>query len=362
MKKELFNPDIFSDSIPEFEKSSDDVTELLKNLIIENYSQISSNIISVEQFKGNEINSNNYKVTTYSGVYLIKKFIDIDEFNKIKRVLLLNNWLSGNNVKLGKVYPSNKNEFVVKIEIDNSNWAIFDFINGSFFTGKSDSELISVGSEIGKFFNIMEKIPMQLYPMNKMQYFNDSEYLMNTMESNKNKWIFYFGDELSCILADNWTFLKSLYLELNENKEFLLSTQLTPCHIDLHSHNILVSENKLKAILDIDSIKMDYSLIPISFSLYKLIKQSIISRKIKNSSNEIERIVGIYFNSLIKEFPIAQKEKNNLYKYASIEIFRRIFIIFSLNINENNNRWNHVLKIHLDGLKEAKIIFDSLKG
>lgn len=356
----MFVHDLFSNSIPAFKQPTIDVSELLKNILAENYSNISNDIICIEQFQGNEINSNNYKVTTASGIYLIKKFIDIHDHNKLQRVLLTNNWLHDNNIKFGKVHSSNKGELVVKSKVENSFWCIFDFINGSFFTGKTDRELISVSSEIGVLFNKLEKVPMDLYPVDRIEHFINYDYLMDNMEKNKNNWTVYFNKDVSLVLDQNWDFLKNIYSKLIENKDMILSIKSTPTHIDLHPHNILVFEDKIKSILDVDSIKLDYTLVSISFSMYKLLKQTIITRGIQGNTGEIARVTKLYFNSLIKKVPIIEKEK--LYIYSVAEIFRRIFIIFSLNIYQNDKRWNHVLKIHLDGLKEAKIIFDSLEN
>lgn len=360
MHENLFIPDIFSDSTPTFKKSDISIEKLLKNIITEHYPQISVNNICVEQFQGNEINSNNYKVTTASGVYLIKKFIDINEYTKLQKILSLNNYLTANNIKIGKIYSNNADKFITESD-DNSFWSIFDFIEGHFFTGKSDSELISVAKEIGIFFEKLSKLPLEFYPIDKIEHLKNSRHLMDEMQNNKKNWSSFFGSELSHTLNDNWELLKKIDSKLIENQEIISNKQLTPSHIDLHPHNILVSKNKLKAILDIDSIKLDFNLIPIAFSMYKLLKQSIIAREIKNNSQEISRVSNIYFNALTSKFSISKEEIENLYIYAAAEIFRRIFIIFSLNLYHNDSRWNHVLSMHINGLKEAEIIFDSLK-
>ncbi|MDO8455189.1 MAG: phosphotransferase, partial [Sulfurimonas sp.] len=290
MSNDLFNTDIFSSNIPKFIKSDFNISKLLGNLIAENYNQISGDIICVEQFQGNEINSNNYKVTTSSGEYLIKKFIDINEYDKLQRILSLSNWLNANDIKLGKTYLSNKDELIVKNKVDNSYWCVFDFINGSFFTGISDRELVSVGSEIGIFFNKLKDIPIELEPIEKIDYFKNSEDLMRAIEKNKKNWVSYFGSDLSSALTDNWEFLQKTYSQLLKYKDTLLHSKLTPCHIDLHPHNLLIEENELKSILDVDSIKLNHTLIAISFSMYKLLRQSIVNRNIKDNSNEISRI------------------------------------------------------------------------
>lgn len=361
MRKHLFNEDMFSNSIPTFKKSNDGIAELLQSLLTQNYNNISADILSVEQFQGNEINSNNYKVTTTLGTYLMKKFIDINEYEKLQKISLLSNWLNTHQVKTVQVHLSNKNEFIIKSELDGCYWSVFDFINGSFFTGKSDQELASVGSSVGNLFTKLNKLPTELCPSARVEHFTDQELLLEEMKRNRQKWISYFGKDLSCLLADNWEFLEQTYSQVIDNKKILSSRKIAPCHIDLHPHNILVEENQLKAILDIDSIKLDYSLVPISFSMYKLLRQSIMTREIKNSSQEISRVSNIYFNALIDKFSISKKEIENLYIYAATEIFRRIFIIFLLNLYHNDSRWNHVLSMHINGLKEAEIIFDSLK-
>jgi len=360
MSEKLFTPDIFSNSVPRFTKSDATIEQLLKNIVTKYYPQVSSQFISVEQFQGNEINSNNYKVTTTSGIYLIKKFITLNEFSKLEKTVLLNDWLNTNNVKIGKIYTSNTNKLIIKNDIDNSFWSIFDFIDGHFFTGESDDELISVAKEVGTLFEKLQQTPIELFSIDKVEHLKNTKQFMDKMESNNKNWSSYFGTELSSTLMNNWEFLKNLHSNLIEHKELLLSDVLVPSHIDLHPHNILVSENKLKSILDIDSIKLDNSLIPIAFSMYKLLKQCILTRGIENNPSEITRVSKIYFDSLITSFSVSDKEIKNLYLFAATEIFRRISIIFFLNLYENNTSWNHVLAIHLNGLKEAEIIFNGL--
>lgn len=362
MSKDLFSPDIFSSSLPKFIKSNVEIEKLLKNIISKNYNQISNEIIHVEQFQGNEINSNNYKVTTASGSYLIKKFMDIDEINKLKKILKLNNWLIENNIHSPKAYLNNANELLLEDASSKSYWAIFDFIEGSFFSGQNDDELKSVACEIGLLFKKLKKAPPKLHPLQKIEHFKDSKNLMKIMQDSSENWTNYFGEDLSNELKSNWKFIKKSYSKLLKSKDLVLHAKKTPSHIDLHPHNILTQENKIKSILDINSIKLEFNLVALSFSIYKLLRHTISARGIGNNTQEISRVSHIYFNSLSNEFPSIKKEINNLYIYAIAEIFRRIFIIFSLNIYNNDSRWNHVLLTHLNGLREAKIIFGSLKS
>lgn len=362
MNKGLFSPDIFSDSIPKFKKSNNAISKFIKNIISENYTQISNDIISIEQFQGNEINSNNYKITTSSHRYLIKKFINVYDIDKLTKTLELNNWLNNSNIHSAKTYLSNSSKFLVKDKSDYCYWAIFDFIDGVFFSGGDDHELKSVASEIGLLFKNLEKTPPGLYPSEEIRHFKDSENLIEAMQNSRENWTNYFGEDLSLELKESWEFIKNSYSRVLKSKERLLYAKKTPSHIDLHPHNILTHNNKIKSILDMDSIKLEFNLVSLSFSMYKLLRNSIAIRGIGANTKEISRISRMYFTSLSKEFPSIKKENKNLFTYASAEIFRRIFIIFSLNLHNNDSRWNHVLLTHLNGLKEAEIIFDSFKS
>jgi len=354
----MFKADIFTNSIPIFKKSNFLEEELLKEIIEKYNNKISLKNIYVEQFYGNEINSNNYKVTTDSGVYLIKKFINIQSY-QLNKISDIHRWLIDNDVKVFKIYSCNKGNFILDYKNDNSFWSIYDFVEGDFYTGKSDIEIISVASETGIFFNKLKRIPNKLYPTDKINHFDNKD-IINKMEKYQKKWSMYFGEQLASRLNTDWLFLKTTYEKILKNKDLLLSKELSPSHIDLHPHNILITNNILKSFLDFDSIKLEYSLVSISFSIYKLLKQSIISRDIKNNSKEIERILNLYLDSFCKYFVIDTQDMKYLSLYASVEIFRRIFIIFSLNIDDNTTTWNHVLEIHLDGLKEIEIIFNGL--
>ena len=355
----LFQPDIFSVPFPAFVTVTDDVFSKIGELLEQQYDIKTNAIRKIEQVKGNEINSNNFKVETDSMFLFVKRNVLHDNIYELTRMLDLTNWLQERMKAFFKIIPCNNGSLVS--QQGRALWSVSEFIPGRYFSGESIDELKAVGHSIGGMHDVVRDIPSHLCPKKKIKLFPiDSEKIIDETFSRREEWVDVFGEDLAPIIEDNTDLMLSTCALINSNKETIFRRQTQTCHIDLHPHNIFVNDGVIHFI-DLDSLVLTKPCVAIGFSIYKLMKQYSIRQKLVDNPSKIAEDARGFLFSLQEKFAFSDEEIRVLYLSAIAEIFRRILIILRLSLYENNKCWNFVLPIHLSGIKETEIIFSAIK-
>lgn len=358
---DLFTPDLFSKTTPEFISVSELDFNDIRSVLQSYYPHEIGIVQEVQQLKGNEINSINFKIKTTERFYLIKKISSRSNIAELSRLFNLNNILHDNDVPFPRVIPCIDGSLVVKDS--NAQWCVLEFLQGSYFSGESMEELESAGYMIGKLHKTLQNISGKLWPKEKISYFReDDDKIISEFNNKQNEWPDIVGEETALILQENKDLIRSTFELINSKKEIILKSRTQVSHIDLHPHNILVQNNRLSAFLDIDSMKIANVRISIAFSIYKLMKQHSVKLRLSDHPSEISNNARRLFAAMNKLFPFTDQEIYNLSVFAVVEILRRILIILRLNIYNQNGNWNHVLPVHLAGIKETGTIFNSISG
>ena len=119
-------------------------------------------------------------------------------------------------------------------------------------------------------------------------------------------------------------------------------------HIDLHPHNIAVSEKEMY-LLDLEAIQLSSISRSLGFAIYKLVRQSVANgTDIKNFYNFFN---GNTFLDFLDQVNLT---KDELKVAATQEVLRRIFILIDL-LKQGDSNWAFVLPMHLNGLSEIEI-------
>ena len=125
-------------------------------------------------------------------------------------------------------------------------------------------------------------------------------------------------------------------------------TKIAPTHIDLHPHNVLISEQGKSVIVDIDSLQRADKIQSLSFAAFKLIRQHIVHDKPSDRDAPVQEFMSILDIDMDAE---------TFGHYAMAEVIRRIGIIADLNMHKENRQWNKVLHMQLAALHEIPHIF-----
>ena len=114
-------------------------------------------------------------------------------------------------------------------------------------------------------------------------------------------------------------------------------------HFDIHPHNLLFKDGKLKSVIDLESIVNVSKILATSFGLFKISRKCFVKKNINKV--EFHNLVNNHFNL------------EDVKAYTQIELCRRLLLIMKLHYVDGNNRWDFDLIKHFSGIKESNYIF-----
>lgn len=353
---ELFKPDIFSVSHPIFSSVTTTTAQVVRTVAQDFYSDKMLSLGAIEQFGGNEINSNNFKLYTPQGIYLLKRLPLSADKNLLERQLSLLSWLRAQGTAVPSGVLSGSGATLVKNA--DAYWCLFDFLPGDFFHGTGD-ELISAGVGIGQLQAALNQVPSSLAPPKKWETIVDSDVdIVSLAEARKHEWMKLLGEDNGSLLSNNWERVKSAFQELQENKTLVRSSPLHACHCDLHPHNLLVNEGRLAGIIDFESFVSMPVTASIGYAAYKLVRQHVVENGFsEKDSSQVFDATARFFHAVQKGGGFPDIDFESLRLMALAELFRRLLIVLRLNFVDGNSVWNRVLPMHLAGLDEIDVIF-----
>lgn len=317
---------------------------------------ISSSEFIVKQNNGIELNSSNFKLIFKSKHFILKKWPDGMMLSEIKKTLNLMIWL--NKKKIPVPIPQNFKNRKIIIKFNNNYWSYFNFIDGNHFKGKL-IEMKNVAKFLGNLMNVLDEYPIKKI-RKQLEYFSEQDNeILNFMKKNINKLDKYFSKKHSKIIR---RYFPKIF---NTSQEFRKMTRnkkiKSIIHMDIHPHNILTKNNKVKALLDLDSCvlgRVDYS---ISYAALKICKQTVIYNK---TFFECYKIRQQFMNNLQKTYKkqISKQKEINLYYYAVSEVLRRLLYMFKLTILKKDKKWNDIIPIQIEHLIECEKLFLATKN
>jgi len=344
-KNIVFKKDLFSNSNIIYKIKSG----LIPDKVLKEYNFLNSRVIKIYIPKNNTAtNSTNFLICEGKNKYYLKKESikkeDIKEkthrFEQLKKI----------NKNNSLVLPVKKKRKFFRL--GNNIWSIYKFFDGGLFSGKKN-ELKIVTKSISKALLLFDNIRVK---KKSFRYFtNDANNIVNNYKINSEtfkKILNNKNNKNNKVLINyffyQWTRLKKIKKKFNNLKKVF-------CHFDLHPHNIMIKNKKVK-IIDLASIKYMPLEIAIAFSGLKLCRQTIYKKKTKNFSS-----IGLDFiKSLDTNFKKNLNKKIYVSDLANIEIMRRICIILKYNLNGDKSL-NYILPTLMSNLIESDIIFNGSK-
>ncbi len=341
----LFEPDFFS-SI-NFTPSKDfPITDPeITNFFNSRYSN-KGKIKSISKLSGLNINSDNYKLTTDSGEYLLKywKFSNVARINEICFILKSLNQM---NLLVPFPLPSKSGSY---FESFNDKYiTLFNFIKGEFFSPQ-ELDLPKYFESVNELFQGLGKIKTTKSPKKDLPDFKIMIKTVNQLFKSQASLIQKFEKEFQE--------LDKILPKLKYDSEYFRGSSRKfisqYCHNDLHPRNVLkVSVNNF-AFLDFDACEVSDPNVSWGFTLLKTLREVI------SSSNEsIDPVnLGIKVIQDISKLAYSSKlDVDHLPIYGRMEIMRRlVYIINDFQSNEYSV-WLDMLPVQIKLLRESYVIF-----
>ena len=347
----IFEPDIFSNKTPTWNRIDDKDINLFKDLSKQIPKLYVSEIAAVYYSGSFEINSNNYRIDSVDGnSILLKKWPLGTAKNSIEKIQRLINWLYDKSIPVPYSGSFVDKSFVLFFE--GVLWSFNLFNNGNYYSG-SNNELKSVAKVTGKLARTLFDLPSDLTPeLGPLHLSDNDDFIINKMITERNNWVGYFGSKNASLINLHWKYILSTWKSLYEKD--LICGPIVPCHFDMHPHNLIAKDGEIAAILDFDSCKK----IPLGYSLaFNALKQCRQYLSLNKQITNYKEVRNIYLKNLISEIPLEEVSDFDFLNLSKVEVMRRICLIFRINLIDNNSKWNHVLPIQIAHLFESDKLF-----
>lgn len=338
-----FQPDIFSNAHPSWTQ----LPEVLTIRLHEVTNQLCADHFQARRFEqigALEINSSNFRVTsTENRHYLLKSWTATKEKSQLERQLTIITWLNSRGLKVVAPLSCSGGGFCQLL--DGKFWAVFPFCEGAYFSGHGRQLHAALESMLDLHLHLAH-LPPELWPSQGPDHLTlvDRKTLIE-MGEKRSEWPALLGDSIASLLHSFWPDVIEAW-----DRTFKLFPKFhhLPVHYDLHPHNILMQDDHLVAMLDFDSCSVMNPGVGIAFAALKLGRQTMVIQPTLE-------LINIFFTLLASNEQVSRFIPH-LRELACAEVLRRIAIILRLSQN-GDQRWNHVLPIQLQHLKECDYFF-----
>lgn len=303
-----------------------------------------------EQSDALGINSNNFRLNTAKGAFVLKRWSDQAAPRDVQNTLAIMAWLASRQLPVPAPVEIQPSSFT--LSIGSGTWSLFPFAEGSYFSGAGD-ELSAAAEACGRLMGILPLLPAACLPTEGPAHMRvaDGELLRRVKDVSRT-WDALLGTEHAELLALSWPGLMAEWDKLSAAKPD--GGRIQAAHFDLHPHNLLVNGGNVAAVLDFEACKV----MPVGFALgFAALKQCRQAMVLQQSPGDPRLAGSLYVERLLHACPSAGKLAVHLGDLAVAEVLRRICIILRLNLEDGEKKWNKVLPVQLGHLGEARALF-----
>lgn len=303
-----------------------------------------------EQSDALGINSNNFRLNTARGAFVLKRWSDQAVPRDVQNTLAIMAWLAARQLPVPAPVEIQPGSFT--LSTGSGRWSLFPFVEGAYFSG-ADDEIHAAAEATGYLMETLSRLPAACVPIEGPAQMTvaDGELLRRVKDVSRT-WEALLGAEHAELLASSWPVLMAEWDKLSAAT--VISSRTQAAHFDLHPHNLLVSGGKVAAVLDFEACKVMPVGYALGFAALKQCRQAMVLRQLPGDP----RLVGAFYaEHLLRTCPGARELVTHLGDLAVAEVLRRICIILRLNLEDGEKKWNKVLAVQLGHLGEARALF-----
>lgn len=318
------------------------ITKEIKQLS-ENYTNLGK-VKTITILEPGNINSINYKIITSKGKYVIRKTLQDYDPKRLLQMCKILNFLNKNKIKVPHPIKNKKNRY---FEISQKIY-LTQFYEGKFFQGKN-KELKDIAKNLAILHKNLEKNKIKYnYDPNskffKIITIKELKTIQRIIRNKKN--VDLFDKKTSKNIDYLIKQVTMDYKKSNFIKKLNIKKQLI--HGDLHPKNVIFSNNKVKVVLDFNSMRNGFKIEDIMFSSFRF--GSFYNSNPKKILNSLEIFLQTYllYNNL------DTMELENSHYFLKHMILSRISFLLKKRYFSNSNLWKKDFTKHLNSLKIAE--------
>ncbi len=350
----IFEPDIFSSRIPLWmdaeAATSAVVCKVLQLLDLPECATVQS----VEKSCALEINSGNFRITTSTGQYLLKRWDRTKTEVDIRKTLGLLIWLQKNS-RLPVSHPLTKSAEPLVLDHLGEFWSVFRFVPAEYYDGRL-GQLEAAASTAARLHAVLAEAPREwISDSGPLHGTVRDQELFRQVNAQRRNWGEIFGNDSARLLSENWSTVETAWEYVLNSRVDAGVTQLA--HFDLHPHNILMSGTDVAAVIDFDSCKPMQVGYALAFAGLKLCRQTV---SIAVGGLSAAEVGHKFLQTLGDSEPRYAMLTKHFTALSLAEVLRRIGIILRMNLDNSDRTWNHVLPVQVRHIGEAQALFGDL--
>lgn len=307
---------------------------------------------TVEEIYEGPKKSNNYKVKTPHGNFLLKRshITDVDKQKLVNRSL---SYCCANGILVPSPIPgSNKETYHTE---NGEIFCLYPFLEGSELFDGSKEELVRTAQEFGKLHRVLASIPYAqlLTRENGQQIIHDRQKLERIAQKIRlRKEETEFDDQASSILEE----ILDTSERISSGGITRLPTQIV--HADFHPHNVLfnASTKKLVSLLDFDNLSLSQRARDMGFGMHRFSRTYGERTERKNDcGTDIRERAKLFLEEYTSVNPLTDTEIIAIAPLLEDEALGRILTVLGLHYLDGNTEWDFDLEKQVTTLREAQL-------
>ncbi|MEK6969915.1 MAG: phosphotransferase [Nanoarchaeota archaeon] len=332
----------------EYEEMPKSESSRLRAILKEGWGKDNANFLRLSA--GAEKNSNNFRVETPPGVYLLKH----SHVNNPEAQDLINKaigYLKDEGIKTPTVIPTiERTTFYATKE---GVFCFYNFVGGENFDG-SRVELTEVASEIGRLHRALATIPYdnELKKINNSIVGHDRGLLEKIIKAVRTH-----GEQ-----TDFDSYALGILDEINEQSQAIVEAKVCGLpsqiiHYDLHPHNVLFdpTTKKVASMLDFDSLRYSQRARDVGFGMHRFARTCGEKTERKNDVGiDIRDRARLFLNAYLLENRLTDKEIKALPLAIQDEALIRVMNVLRNHYLRNDTTWSFDLFKQATTLREGR--------
>lgn len=277
----------------------------------------------------NNINSTNYLVISLKGQYVLRKFTDNSNPQKIEKICkILNQCIKYNATVLNPI-KNTDNKYVD----EKNRMYLTQYYKGGLYNGSSE-QLQNLAKELALLHRAFEKISIPYNYRTNHYYYKSVE--PDELKQIKDKIRLQANiDSFDKIILKNLEYIKkwslSDVIKSKELQKLHLKKQLI--HHDLHPGNSIFFKNKVVAIIDFNSMRNGVKMEDIAFTSFRF-------ASFKNSNlSRIKQLIQLFVDSYLNYNQIDKNEIKMFEFLLTHKILGKISYILRKKYLNNSDSW-----------------------
>ncbi len=334
MTELLFQPNNHSVFAITYRPAVSETAQKLAAFLLLNYPFKEIRAEDIVQVNETEQASNNFRVpiVTDKGelrVLLVRKHILLAEASSVLLLEKTLRYLSENNVEVPRLLQTRAG--AGHIETEGHLWQVFEFIDGAHYTGTGE-ELVSAAEGFASLHLALANFPYEeevLTRLAPLEPFSDEalERVLRAAERNQN--------DIDAVFIEYASALRGFASARERFGEGGARRQIV--HGDLHPHNTLFSDHKLRAILDFDMLQNAELLRDVGFAAHRFSRQHAVHERggADHAVYAFNRFIAAYR----AKNALTDTEVPGIFRYMLDELLRRVVTDFSRYYFEDITRY-----------------------